>query len=225
MATTNGRTVAEVRNWPVNPIAHRALADYLSALPADPATESNPSTLLSGSGLDFTGADLSGLDLLGAELSEAILTDVKLVGSDLYTAWLTAADISRADLSRADLRKVQGRGCHAQQAVFRGADLQRADFSVAELAGADFHGARLQRVTFSGADLRRANFSGCTFERTRLSRARIHGAHVEEAEGLVIGPVDIGEGAPIVLDGLELQEWFHSNGATNVRVHPGGDPR
>lgn len=144
MATTNGRTVAEVRNWPVNPIAHRALTDYLSALPADPATESSPSTLLSGSRLDFTGADLSGLDLLGAELSEAILTDVKLIGSDLYTAWLTAAGISRADLSRADLRKVQGRGCHAQQAVFRGADLQRAEarFDAAEYA--------LSAVTVSG---------------------------------------------------------------------------
>ncbi|WP_459545159.1 pentapeptide repeat-containing protein [Nocardia sp. X0981] len=53
------------------------------------------------------------------------------------TAWLTEADIRRAEPSGAGLRKVQGRGCHTQHAVFHGADLQRADLSVSELEGAE----------------------------------------------------------------------------------------
>lgn len=218
MMTNHHRTVADVRVWPTDPVARRTLTEYLSALPADPTVESRPSTLLSAAGLDFTGADLSDLDLLGAELSEAILNGVKMVGTDLYTAWLAAAEIRRADLSGADLRKVNARGCRAQQAVFRGADLQRSDLSLSEMADADFRGARLQRATFSGADLRRADFGDCVFERTRLSRTRMAGAHVEGATGLVIGPVDTGTDKPVVLDGIELQEWFNTRGAANVQV-------
>ncbi len=220
MTTADGPSSSSVARWPSDAAAHRALAEYLQVLPADPAAERTAATVLNGWGVDFTGADLSGLDLLGAELGCANMSRVVLIGADLYTASLGETRLDGADLSGADLRKVQGRGCKAQYANLSGANLQRADFAQSNFRGAVLRGAQLQRVTFSGADLREADLRDGVFERTRLSRARMGGCRVAGASGQVIGPVDVGVDTSKLLDGPELREWFSANGAPSVEVRP-----
>lgn len=219
MTTEYGHSPRDVRRWPGDPAAHRALADYLRRFPADPDTEFTSELLLNGYGLDFSDADMSGLELLGAEFSRAILTRVSLVGASLYVAWLREAQLSDADLSGAYLRKVQGQYCRARNAKLCGADLQRADFTDTDLRGADLCGALLQRVTFANSDLRQAILRYCTFRTTRLSRARLADSDVRGARGMVIGPIDIGVSVPHFIDGPELLDWFSSHGAPEVVVH------
>ncbi len=214
-----GHSPSDVRRWPDDPAAHRALKEYLQRISVDPDAERTAELLLVGRGLDFTGADLSGLDLLAAEFSESTLTGVRLASADLYMAWLRSAQLSGADLSSADLRKAQGQHCAARNVKMCNADLQKADFSDSDFRGADLSGARLQRVTFSGSDLRGASLRDCTFRTTRFSDARLADCDVHGAAGLVMGPVDVGVESPHSIGGQELRSWFVANGAPDVEVY------
>ncbi|WP_238815468.1 hypothetical protein [Nocardia brasiliensis] len=42
------------------------------------------------------------------------------------------------------------------------------------------------------------------------------------ASGRVTGPVDVGIDTSELVDGLELREWFHDNGAPAVEVRVSG---
>ena len=119
----------------------------------------------------------------------------------------------------------------------RGADLSWLRLPAAYLFNANLAGVRLVRAylgnaTLSGADLREANLTAadlrgawlrsCWFGHednpALLSDARLGGCRVEEATGVLTGPVDVGETAPQWIDGAELAAWFAAHGAPAVRV-------
>jgi uncharacterized protein YjbI with pentapeptide repeats len=208
------RSAADVRRWPADPAARRALEEYLAALPQHSGDLEHE---LDAEGLDFTGADLSGLDLTQAELSGAMLSGIRLVGADLYGAWLIGATLRGADLSQCRLRKALGRKCDARDAVLRGVELERAEFEDADLRGADLSGARFGTAWLFRADLRGADLRDCVFGTTvgpaGLQRARLAGCNVAGATGRVDGPADVGADAPHLIDGDELREWFTDRGA------------
>jgi uncharacterized protein YjbI with pentapeptide repeats len=221
MSITYGRSREDVRRWPHDPAAQRRLEDYLDKLPDDSSTVTS---LLDGRGLDFRGADLSGLDLADADLEDANLSGVRLVGADLYHAWLMGAVLRGADLSQCNLGKAEGRACDAQDAILRGAELQRSEFEDADLRRADFREAQFGSVFLPGADLRGADLRQCVFGQsgrsTGFMEARLADCLVEDAKGLVSGPIDVGTDSPRLLDGADLQRWFADRGAPLVEVRP-----
>jgi uncharacterized protein YjbI with pentapeptide repeats len=219
MTNSHGRTLDDVRSWPADPAARKALQEYLEALPLKP--ENSPLSLAGGE-LDFSGADLSGLYLAGARLGEAILSGVRLIDADLYSAWLVQATLRGADLSGCDVRKVDGRACDARNAIFRGARLARADFEDSDFRGADMSGADFGRASLGGIDLRGADLRNCVFgpavSPTDLEEARLAGCLLSGAAGYIYGPVDIGADTPQLVNGSELKAWFASQGAPEVEV-------
>jgi uncharacterized protein YjbI with pentapeptide repeats len=224
MTITYGRSREDVRRWPDDSAARRRLEDYFDYLDKLPDDSRTAASLLDGGGLDFTGADLSGLDLLEAELSEASLSGVRLVGADLSGAWLIGAILRGADLSQCNLRKAQGRACDAQDAILRGAGLQRSEFEDADFRRADFREARFGSALLTGADLRGADLRQCIFGQTGNStgfmEARLADCLVEDAKGMVDGPIDVGTDSPRLLDGADLQRWFADSKAPLVEVRP-----
>jgi hypothetical protein len=214
----------DVIRWPDDPAARRALEEYLDALPRDPGAVMGS---LGGYRLDFTGADLSGLQLAGAGFMEAKLIGVRLAAANLDYAWLMAADLRDADLSCCSLRKAKGRTCDARGAVLRGANLDRSEFEDSDFRRADLTGARLFSAFVYSTDLRGADLRNCVFglsgRSTGLEKARLAGCRLEGATGRVMGPVDVGEDAPRLLDGDDLRQWFADRGAPLVEVRaPGG---
>jgi uncharacterized protein YjbI with pentapeptide repeats len=214
-----GRSPEDIRRWPGDPAARRALESYFETLPGDSL---DITVQLDGRGLDFTGADLSGLELGEAEFSEATLRGVNLAGADLYGAWLMGAILRDADLSECSLRKAKGRTCDAQGANFCGADFQRSEFEES-----DFRRANLTKVRFGGAflhsaDLRGGDLRECTFglngRSTGFHEARLANCRVDGATGTVFGPIDVGVDSPRLLDGDDLQRWFTDHGAPLVEV-------
>lgn len=214
-----GRSRDDVRRWPGDPSAQRALAEYLDALPRESA---DVPEALDARRLDFTGADLSGLEFASADFSEATLSGVRLVGASLFSAWLIGTVLQGADLSQCTLRKAQGRNCDAQGAVLRGAEFQRSEFEYADFRRADLSGARFGSAWLAGADLRGANLHECAFGLNRsltgLYKARLADCRIDGAVGMVTGPVDIGTDSPRLLVGTELQRWFAGQGAPQVEV-------
>lgn len=219
MTTSYGRTPADVRVWPVDPVARQALKEYLVSLSPDLDVVDDQ---LNGRGMDFTGADLSGLDLSAAEFNDATLIGVRMVGAELSYAWLMGAKLRGADLTGGRLRKVEGRGCDARDAILRETDWERSDFDSADFRGADLRGALFRRAFIPDADLRGADLRDCVFGTsvgsTGLFRARLAGCLLTGAHGPVDGPIDIGADAPHLIDGGELQEWFASQGAPLIEV-------
>jgi uncharacterized protein YjbI with pentapeptide repeats len=213
-----------VKVWPKSSEAREALREYLDALSENPLEISQE---LAGDLLDFAGADMSGLQLGSAFLFNASLVGVRLVGASLVRATLSGADIRNANLSEADLTKVEAVECDARDASFRKANLFAADFSRADLRGADLGEAVLNSASLFGADLRGADLRGGSFRYARLgvtpdfavkmSNARISGTAVDEAEGFIIGPLDVGNEQPYLLDGPELEAWFREHGAPKVQ--------
>jgi uncharacterized protein YjbI with pentapeptide repeats len=222
LVTTYGRSREDVIRWPCDPNALRALEDYFGKLSGDSQAQ------LDAEGLDFTGADLSGLELLGAELSQANLSGVRLAGADLYVAWIIAAVLHDADLSQCDLRKVKGRMCDAQRAVFSGADLQRSEFENTDFREANLSKVRFGRATLLNGDLRGADLRECIFGHspmaTHLKGARLAGSRVEGAVGMVSGPINVGTDSPRLVDGADLQRWFADHGAPLVEVREPARP-
>ena len=220
MTTTSfGRTAADVRRWPEDPIARAALERYFAAFPVEPGTGI---PMLAGSGLDFTGADLSGLLLVDAELDGANLGGVRLADANLAGARLWGANLSRADLTHSWLRKAEGRNCLARDAVFAGADFLRVNFEEADLRGADLRRARFDNAWLWRADLRGADLRDCVFGGDRtwtgLDEARLAECRVEGASGWVSGPADVGEDTPRLLAGAGLARWFAERGAPEVEA-------
>jgi hypothetical protein len=218
--TTYGRSASDVRAWPEDPVARRALEDYFAALPRDPKIVI-PS--LNGRGLDFTGADMSGLELAGALFNDADLSGVRLVGAHLTSVWLIGAVLRNADLSHASLRKAQGRACDAQDAVAVGADLRSAEFEDANLNRIDLRDVHLGNAWLLNADLRSADLRACVFGQdgtwTSLTESRISGCILDGASGSVTGPADVGVDSPRLIDGAELGRWFAEHGAPGVEIH------
>jgi uncharacterized protein YjbI with pentapeptide repeats len=219
MSTTYGRSRADVLRWPDDPAVRRTLEEYLDKFPAGSRTVAS---LLNGRGLDFTGADLSGLDLAEAALCEANLSGVRLAGADLSGAWFLGAALRGADMSECFLWKAKGRACDAQDTILHAADLQRSEFDDADFRRADFREARFGKALFFGADLRDADLRQCIFGQngssTNFANARLAGCLVEDARGLVDGPIDVGADAPQLLDGTDLQRWFAEREAPLVEV-------
>lgn len=81
--TDLGKSRADVRQWPIDAVARRALEGFFDQLDL----KGTFIPIMNGGGLDFTGADLSGLELAGAELSSARLMGVRLQRASLYMAW------------------------------------------------------------------------------------------------------------------------------------------
>jgi hypothetical protein len=214
-----------VRAWPDSPEAGEALRKYLEALSSDPL-EVAPE--LAGDLLDFAGVDLSGLQLSGAFLFNSSLVGVRLIGTSLVRATLSGADIRQADLSAADLTKTEAIECDARSASFREANLFAADLSRADLRGADLRDAVLNSVFLLGADLRGADlrFASLRYAHlgttpdfaVKMSHARVFACAVDEAGGFLIGPLDVGEDEPHLLDGAGLEAWFRERGAPNVHA-------
>ena len=217
-------TDTAVLAWPVDLEARQALAEYVAGLPSDPSTIS---AAFDGTLRDLRGADLSWLRLPAAYLFNANLAGVRLVRAQLGDATLSGADLREANLTAADLVKVEAVECQAAGAVFRGANLLGADFTRADLRETDLRDALLNSVRFNACDLRTADLRGawlrsCWFGHednpALLSDARLGGCRVEEATGVLTGPVDVGETAPHRIDGAELAAWFAAHGAPAVRV-------
>jgi uncharacterized protein YjbI with pentapeptide repeats len=215
----------DVLGWPVDGVAREALEIYLDELsarrPLRPA--------LHGSTLDFRGANLSGLDLIAAVLFGSNLEGVRLIGADLAKAKLNGANLRNADLSGADLTKVDADDCDATGANFRGARLFGAELTSVRLVECDLrdsvlNGGRLLGTDFTGADLRRAGLPGAWFGSERfptvLRRARVFGCNLYGASGVIVGPVDIGEHEPTLVDGDELVAWFATQDARDVALLP-----
>jgi hypothetical protein len=214
-----------VAAWPQSPAAREALRKYLDALTGDPL-EVSPE--LAGDLLDFAGADLSGLRLGSAFLFTSNLAGVRLIDTFLARATLSGADMRQADLSRADLTKAEAVECDARGASFRGANLFAADLCRADLRAADLRETILNSVLLLGTDLRGADLRSASLRYARLgvtpdfavrmSNARIFGCAVDEAKGFLIGPVDVGQDEPRLLDGAEVEAWFRERGAPKVQV-------
>jgi uncharacterized protein YjbI with pentapeptide repeats len=220
-----GDSPESVKAWPESPEARDVLRKYLDALSRDPLEVSRE---LAGDLLDFAGADLSGLQLGSAFLFNSCLVGVRLIGTSLARATLSGADMRQADLSAADLTKAEAVECDARDASFRKANLFAADLSRADLRGADLRDTVLNSVSLFGADLRGADLRSASFRYARLGvtpdfavkmwNARIFGCAVDEAEGFLIGPLDVGEDEPHLLDGAELEAWFRERGAPKVQA-------
>jgi hypothetical protein len=50
--------------------------------------------------------------------------------------------------------------------------------------------------------------------------ARLADCLVEDAKGMVDGPIDVGTDSPRLLDGADLQRWFADSKAPLVEVRP-----
>ncbi|MBX6748540.1 MAG: pentapeptide repeat-containing protein, partial [Micromonosporaceae bacterium] len=208
----------DVVAWPADPQAREALGRFLDAASAEP--EVFP--VFPADFLDFRGADLRGLDLSGAYLFNTVLIGVNLSGADLGRATLIGADLRQADLTGANLIKAEAEKCRADGAIFRDADLFAVEFYYARLVGSDFRGARMTSVRLLGADLSGADLRGAKLVDARfgiedapaaLGGARFFGADVRTAWGAVVGPIDIGEDEPSLVDGEEMIAWFAAQGA------------
>lgn len=218
-----GHRREDVVAWPDDLEAREALGKYLDAMNAGP--EVHP--ILSADLMDFRGADLRGLDLGGAYLFNTVLAGVNLSGADLSGATLTGADLRRADLTGARLAKAEAEKCRAEGAIFRDADLFAVEFYYARLANADFRGATMTSVRLMGADLTDTDLRGAILVDARfgledtpavLSGVRLFGADVREARGSVVGPIDVGEDEPSLVDGEEMIAWFAAQGAPEVSL-------
>ena len=216
----------DVVAWPDDPQAREALGKYLDA--ASAGTEVLPS--FAAAFLDFRGADLRGLDFAAANMFGAVLAGVNLSGACLIRATLNGADLRVADLSGADLTKAEADECIADGATFRDANLFAVFFNRASLVGCDFRGAamnsvRLRRASLTGADLRGAILFDARFgdedSPTVLTGARLSRADVRKAWGSVVGPIDVGEDEPSLVDGEEMIAWFAAQGAPEVTLAPG----
>ncbi|GAA2608298.1 pentapeptide repeat-containing protein [Actinomadura fulvescens] len=214
-----------VRAWPKNPEAAAALESYIDDLKA---SAGDVAEVLSGEMMDLRGADLSHLRLDGAFLFNTDLSEVRLVGASLGRANLSGTILRKSDLARADLTKAELVECDAQHATFAGAALFAADFSDADLRFADLRNTIANSSSFfqtrlDGADLRNASFRFCYFGHqeaapTVMSGARIANCAFDEAKGFVLGPVDIGDDEPNLVEGAALTSWFHANGAPETTV-------
>jgi len=148
----------------------------------------------------------------------------------LVRATLSGADLRQADLTGARLTKAEADECRADGATFRDADLFAVFFNRASLVGCDFRGAtmnsvRLRRANLADADLRGASLFDVRFGDedgpTVLTGSRLFGADVRKAWGSVVGPIDVGEDEPSLVDGEEMIAWFAAQGAPEVTLAPG----
>lgn len=218
MSEVTGRSVCDVRCWPHDVRARRALEEYFGQPVTGPHGVQMLEVPLEARGLDFSGADLSELDLDCAIFFEAGLADVRMIDATLDHAWLIRTDLTRADLSSASLVKTQGRHCRAPYAKLHGADVQKSDFDHADLLGAELDGARLRLTSFAEADLRYASLRSCRLHWAGFEKARMADCDVAEAAGTLLGPIDVGVDSLHLLDGQELQEWFAARGAPEIEV-------
>ncbi|MGC5246344.1 pentapeptide repeat-containing protein [Gordonia sp. DT219] len=203
---------AAVRRWPDDPAARAALEDFFRR-----AARQESIPILAGSDRDFRGADLRGLNLGGAWFSDADIRGVVLRDSRLNGACLSAADARGADLTNAQLRKADLSDCNAAQAVLRGAYLQRCDLDTAILREADLTGADCRNAFMPDVDLRGATLDAVLFDSgegsTDLGGSRLSGATLHGATGRISGAIDVGDEAPDVLSGPQLQSWLTARGA------------
>ncbi len=223
----HGTSPDDVLAWPVDDGARDALRDYLqrSASTAGAMVDG-----LAAPQTDFRGADLRGLDLSEAYLLGAVLTGVPMAGADLSRATLSGAELEGADLSEARLAKAEFVEAVANRVVLQRADAFAADFSRCELRHADARAARLNSARLRGADLSHADLREAVLSTARfgndrrptlLVRARLGGAVVTGASGVVVGPADVGTGdRPDLRHGTELAQWFADQGAAEVTVAP-----
>ena len=227
--TTPGQQRKDVTSWPTDREARAALEVYLDSSPR-PDDRRAVWPLLAGDRLNFVGADLSSLDLSEAYLFNAVLTDVRMANCVLRKATLSGADLQGADLTGADLSKAEVDECQARGAIFRAANLfavnlRRSDLSHADLRDAVLNSARLQGCNLGSADLRGASLRFCRFGNdsspTLLYGARMFGCAVDDARGVVSGPVDVGESSPELVDGPDLVDWLRRNGATDIGYRAG----
>lgn len=213
----------DVVAWPDDPQAREALGRFLDAVSAKPAVyPSFPADFM-----DFRGADLRGLDLTAAYMFNAVLAGVNLSRACLHQATLNGADLRMADLTGADLTRAEADECRADGAIFRDANLFAVDFGRASLVECDFRGAtmnsvRLLRTDLTRSDLRGASLFDARFGTDRtptvLGGARLFGADVRRASGAVVGPIDVGEDEPSLVDGEELISWLVAQGAREVTL-------
>lgn len=211
----------DVVAWPDDPEAREALGKYLDAMSAGPEL---PPTFAADL-MDLRGADLRGLDLSEAYLFNTVLVEVNLSGTGLVRATLNGADLRRADVTGAKLTKAEAYECQADGATFRDADLFAVDFLYASAVGCDFRGATMNSIRLLGADLTGADLRGASLVDARfglesspavLRGARLFGADVRIASGAVVGPIDVGEDDPSLVDGEEMVAWFAAQGAPEV---------
>jgi uncharacterized protein YjbI with pentapeptide repeats len=225
--TTYRQRRVDVIAWPDHAEPRAALEQYLDELSSG-AYSVRP--MFAADRYAFIGADLSGLDLDGAYLFNSDLSGVRMVGCALAKANLVAANLDGADLTDAYLYKVEANECSAVGTVFRRANLLGTELWQAALTGADFREAilnscRLYSADLSLADLRDAFLRDARFggeqTPTRVDGARMAGATVEAARGVVIGPVDVGDAEPDLIEGAALTAWFHDRGAPDVTAIAG----
>ncbi|HET8682856.1 MAG TPA: pentapeptide repeat-containing protein [Micromonosporaceae bacterium] len=120
---------------------------------------------------------------------------------------LTGADFRNADLT--DARFPQG--ADLTDADLSGCRLAGAHLNGARLAGADLTSADLTRASLIGADLRTAGLAGATWDRARLTAARL------PPDTTVTG---WGTALP---DGRARLELASGAGVSHVSWHPAGD--
>jgi Pentapeptide repeats (8 copies) len=215
---------ADVIAWPAHPEPRAALERYLDELSGG-SYAVRP--MFEADRYNLAGADLSGLDLDAAYLFNADLSGVRMLGCSLTKANLIAALLDRAELTDAYLHKVEADECSAVGATFVRANLLGAELRRATLTGADFRDAILNSCRLLGTDLRRADLRGAflrdarfgTVEApTRLDGARMAGATLDDAHGVVSGNVDVGDTEPYPIEGDTLTAWLQERGARDVRA-------
>jgi uncharacterized protein YjbI with pentapeptide repeats len=146
---------------------------------------------------DFTTTDLRGANLAGADLEKAKLVRASLAGATAKGTRFARVEAYRTNFS----------GIEAPDASFESAELQRSNFAEAKLSNVNFTKADLGRSQFDGADIggsrfslanvARADFRAAAFsapvdfERAFLFLARIEGADLSAATGLVQWQVDM----------------------------------
>jgi uncharacterized protein YjbI with pentapeptide repeats len=128
------------------------------------------------SGLDLTGAFLEGATLAGARLAGCKLDDAVLARCKLDDAVLDGASLRRANLGAARLHRTSMRGVDATDAVFMRAELVETVLRGARLEGvqlleASVRGADLGETTGNGVLFAKLDLSGCSFERSKLTKA------------------------------------------------------
>ncbi|SHH02000.1 pentapeptide repeat-containing protein [Streptoalloteichus hindustanus] len=190
----------QVRSWPEDPDATRALQAWLA----------EPRGALFADDLDFRGADLSGADLAGAWLNDSDLRGVVLTGADLTGAHLNGARLAVADLRDTTLVE---------------AELDSADLTGASLDHADLHDASCWGAAARDVSLRSATLDHCRLERVDLRGADLTNAHVDDVTfdvwiddntvvrgltGTLSGPTHVGDHD---LHGDALRRWLTEHGA------------
>ena len=139
---------------------------------------------------DFSGAHLKKAFLArvrvedvifrGANLNDSTLTEIHVTNSDFQGASLTGAELGKGKMIKTNLR-----GANLGRIIGLATDFEGSDLSFAYL-----NGANLTTANFTDAILHKTNFGSANVSAATFTVARLEGAILTSAQGLIQNQMD-----------------------------------